>query len=82
MRARGQLDVEQKPFTSSLRVISVQKPALERGGGEGGVTPPPSPPPYFPADLWIYHFKDDLTVILLGVSFMVAVKFLVPDRGI
>jgi len=58
-------------FTSSL---TVQKPAVERGGRGGAViTHPalPSPPPYFPADPWIVHFKDDVTVILLlDVSFM------------
>jgi hypothetical protein len=30
-----------------------------------------SPSPYFSADLWIFPFKDDVTVILLlGVSLM------------
>ncbi len=42
-------EVEEKPFTSSLK-ISVQKPAVESGERAGGVTPPPLTTTYFPAD--------------------------------
>ncbi len=36
--------VEEKPFTSSLTTVSVQKPVVERGGGGGSVTVMPPPP--------------------------------------
>ncbi len=36
-------DVEENPFSSSLNTISVQKPAVERGGGGLSKAPPPQP---------------------------------------
>ncbi len=55
---------DEKPFTSSLNICPKACCRYVR-------PPPLKPPPYFLADLWIFHLKDDVTVILLfGVSSM------------
>jgi hypothetical protein len=42
-----------------------------KGVGAAGITRPPSPPTLFPSNPWVFHLKDDVTVIpLLCVSFM------------
>jgi hypothetical protein len=59
-----------KPFTSSLN--GYPEACCRKGwGGWSTASPSPSPPPYFPSDPWIFHLKDDVTIILLlCVSFM------------
>jgi hypothetical protein len=53
-------EVEEKPFTSSLK-ICVQKPVFRKGwGGRSNASPPH---PYFAADPRIFHLKTTLPLI-------------------
>jgi hypothetical protein len=60
-----------KPFTSSLNYL--QKPAVGRGWG--GVTPPLTTT-LFPADPWVFSYKDDVTfILLLGVFLLLCTHY-------
>jgi hypothetical protein len=57
-------EIEEKPSMSSLLFC------CRKGWGWAELRLPPSPPPCFPADPWIFHLKDDVTVtLLIGISF-------------
>ncbi len=57
--------MDEKPFTSSLNTVSLQKPAVKRGGdGRNVASPSQSLHECIPADSWIFRScKDYVTVM-------------------
>ncbi len=58
-------------WDSPFKHLSMQKPAVGRGGGGRNNASPAHHHSSFPADPWLFHCKDDVTVNLIhGVCFM------------